>query len=58
MQTQFGVLVQSNLPELLQTQFFVPLITVFLSIFGENLCLEFGIVHQLLRISKKLAASL
>ena len=57
MQTQFGVLVQSNLPELLQTQFFVPLITVFLRIFGENLCLEFEIVHQLLKISKKLATS-
>ena len=52
MQTQFEVLVQSNLPELLKTQFFVPLITEFLSIFGENLCLEFEIVHQVLKISK------
>ena len=58
MEMQFEMLVQSNLPELLKTQFFVPLITAFLSIFGENLCLEFEIVHQVLKISKKLATSL
>ena len=52
MQTQFEVLVQLSLPQLLKTQFFVPLITTFLSIFGENLCLEFEIVHQVLKISK------
>ena len=50
--------VQSNLPELLKNQFFVPLITAFLSIVGENLCLEFEIVHQVLKVSKKLATSL
>ena len=57
MQTQFEVLVHSNLPELLKTQFFIPLTTAFLSIFGENLSLESEIVHQVLKISKKLATS-
>ena len=44
MQKQFEVLVQSNLPELLKTQFFVQLITAFLSKFGENPSLKFQIV--------------
>ena len=52
MQTQFEVLVQSSLPELLKTQVFVPLITAFLSIFGENLSLEFEIVHHVFEIHK------
>ena len=35
-----------------------PLITAFPSIFGENLFLEFEIVHQILKISKTFATSL
>ena len=58
MQTQFEALVQSNLPELLKTQFLVPLITAFLGKIGENLCLEFELVHKVLKISKKLATFL
>ena len=38
--------------------FFFPLITSFISIFGENRFLEFEIVHKVLKISKKLATSL
>ena len=52
-----GVIVKSNLPELLKTLFFSPLITAFPSIFGENLFLEFEIVHQVLIFSKKSATS-
>ena len=58
MLTHFEVLVQYNLPEPLKTRFLSPLITAFLSVFGENFCLEFEIVHQMLSISKKLATSL
>ena len=55
-----GTIVQSNLLELLKTQF---LLSPFFchsipSILGENLFLEFEIVHQVLNISKKLATSL
>ena len=57
MQTQFEVLVQSNLSEFLKTHLFVPLVTAFISIFGENFCLEFEIDHQVLKISKKLTIS-
>ena len=46
------------MPELDNAQFFVPLITAIPSMFGENHCLEFEIVHQVLRFSKKLATSL
>ena len=52
-----GTIVQSNPPEFLKNQFFVPIDHSISSIFGENLFLEFEIVHQVLNISKKLAIS-
>ena len=52
-----GTIVQSNLPELLKTQFFVLIDRSISSIFGENPFLEFETVHQVLNISKKLATS-
>ena len=51
-----GTIVQANLPEFLKTKFFVPIDHSISSIFGENLFLELKIVHQVLNISKKLAA--
>ena len=53
-----GTIVQSNLPEFLKTQFFVLIDHSIFSKFGENLFLEFEIIHQALKISKKLAPSL
>ena len=53
-----GTIVQSNLPEFLKTVFYVSIYHSISSIFGENIFLEFEIVHQVLNISKKLATSL
>ena len=53
-----GTIVQSNLTELLKTQFFVLIDRSISSIFCENPFLDFEIVHQVLNISKKLATSL
>ena len=54
-----GTIVQSNLLELLKTQFFCAhLSRHFQHIFLENLFLEFEVVHQVFNISKKLATSL
>ena len=53
-----GTIVQSNLPEFLKIQFFVPIDHSISSIFGENLFLDFEIFQQVLNISKRLATSL
>ena len=53
-----STIVQYNLPEFLKHSFFVPIDHSISSIFGENLFLEFEIVHQVLNVSKKLATSL